>query len=46
MRVGVERDVRDEAARQLAEQDLTIDETMCIVLEAAGLRNGLLGFSA
>lgn len=36
--VDVERDVRDEAARQLAEQGLTIDETMRIVLEqtAAG----------
>lgn len=38
VRVDVERDVRDEAARQLAEQGLTIDETMRIVLEqtAAG----------
>ncbi|MXW51480.1 MAG: hypothetical protein F4X81_12630 [Gammaproteobacteria bacterium] len=33
--VDVERDVRDEAARQLAEQDLAIDETMRIVLEHA-----------
>lgn len=38
VRVDVERDVRDQAARQLAEQGLTIDETMRIVLEqtAAG----------
>ena len=38
VRVDVERDVRDEAARQLAEQGLTIDETVRIVLEqsAAG----------
>ena len=35
VRVDVERDVRDEAARQLAEQGLTIDETMRIVLEHA-----------
>lgn len=35
VRVDVERDVRDEAARQLAEQDLTINETMRIVLEQA-----------
>ncbi len=35
VRVDVERDVRDEAARQLAEQGLTIDETMRIVLEQA-----------
>ena len=36
--VDVERDVRDEAVRQLAEQGLTIDETVRIVLEqtAAG----------
>lgn len=40
VRVDAERDVRDEAARQLAEQGLTIDETMRIVLEqtAAGCR--------
>lgn len=38
VRVDAERDVRDEAARQLGEQGLTIDETMRIVLEqmAAG----------
>ena len=38
VRVDVERDVRDEAVRQLAEQGLTIDETVRIVLEqtAAG----------
>ena len=35
VRVNVERDVRDEAARQLAEQGLTINETMRIVLEQA-----------
>ena len=35
VRVDVERDVRDEAARRLAEQGLTIDETMRIVLEHA-----------
>ena len=35
VRVDVERDVRDQAARQLAEQGLTIDETMRIVLEQA-----------
>ena len=35
VRVDVDRDVRDEAARQLAEQGLTIDETMRIVLEQA-----------
>ena len=35
VRVDVERDVRDEAARQLAEHGLTIDETMRIVLEQA-----------
>ena len=35
VRVDVERDVRDEAARQLAEQGLTIDDTMRIVLEQA-----------
>ena len=34
-RVDVDRDVRDEAARQLAEQGLTINETMRIVLEQA-----------
>ena len=33
VRVDVERDVRDEAAWQLAEPGLTIDETMRIVLE-------------
>ena len=38
VRVDVEREVRDEAVRRLAEQGLTIDETMRIVLEqtAAG----------
>lgn len=35
VRVDVERDVRDQAARQLAEHGLTIDETMRIVLEQA-----------
>ena len=35
VRVDVEQDVRDEAARQLAEQGLTIGETVCIVLEQA-----------
>ncbi len=35
VRVDVDQDVRDEAARQLAEQGLTIDETMRIVLEQA-----------
>ena len=35
VRVDVERDVRDGAARRLAEQGLTIDETMRIVLEQA-----------
>ncbi len=35
VRVDVERDVRDEAARQLAEQGLTIHEIMRIVLERA-----------
>ena len=35
VRVDVERDVRDEAVKQLAEQGLTIDETMRIVLEQA-----------
>ena len=35
VRVDVEQDVRDEAARQLAEQGLTIGETMRIVLEQA-----------
>ena len=35
VRIDVERDVRDEAARQLAEQGLTIVETMRIVLEQA-----------
>ena len=35
VRVDGERDVRDEAVRQLAEQGLTIDETMRIVLEQA-----------
>ncbi len=35
VRVDVDRDVRDEAARQLAEQGLTINETMRIVLEQA-----------
>ena len=38
MRVDVERHVRDEAARQLAAQGLTIDDMVRIVLEqtAAG----------
>ncbi|MCY3819180.1 MAG: type II toxin-antitoxin system RelB/DinJ family antitoxin [Gammaproteobacteria bacterium] len=35
MKVTIERDVRDQAARQLAEQGLTIDETMRMVLEQA-----------
>ena len=35
VRVDVEQDVRDEAARQLAKQGLTIGETVCIVLERA-----------
>ena len=35
VRVDVEQDVRDQAARQLAEQGLTIGETMRIVLEQA-----------
>ena len=35
VRVDIERDVRDQAARQLAEQGLTIGETMRIVLEQA-----------
>ena len=35
VRVDVDRDVRDEAARQLAEQGLTINESMRIVLEQA-----------
>ena len=35
VRVDVDQVVRDEAARQLAEQGLTIDETMRIVLEQA-----------
>lgn len=35
VRVNVEQDVRDEAARQLAEQGLTIGEAVCIVLEQA-----------
>ena len=35
VRVDVEQNVRDEAARQLAEQGLTIGETMRIVLEQA-----------
>lgn len=35
VRVDVDQDVRDEAARQLAEQGLTINETMRIVLEQA-----------
>ena len=38
VRVGVEQNVRDQAARQLAEQELTIAEAVDIVLEqlAAG----------
>ncbi len=35
VRVDVEQDVRDEAARQLAEQGLTIVQTVRIVLEQA-----------
>ena len=35
VRVDVEQDVRDEAARQLNAQGLTIDETMRFVLEQA-----------
>ena len=35
VRVDVERHVRDEAARQLEAQRLTIDDTVCIVLEQA-----------
>ena len=35
VRVDVEQDVRDEAARQLAKHGLTIAETVCIVLEQA-----------
>ena len=35
VRVDIERDVRDEAARQLAENGLTIDEIMRAVLEQA-----------
>ena len=35
VRVDVERHVRDEAARQLAAQGLTIGDTMRIVLEQA-----------
>ena len=35
VRVDVEQDVRDQAVRQLAEQGLTIGETMRIVLEQA-----------
>lgn len=35
VRVDVDQGVRDKAARHLAEQGLTIDETMRIVLEQA-----------
>ena len=35
VRVDVERHVRDEAARRLAMQGVTIADTMCIVLEPA-----------
>ena len=35
VRVDVEQHVRDETARQLAEQGLTIGETVRIVLEQA-----------
>ena len=35
VRVDIDRDVRDQAARQLAEHGLTIGETMRIVLEQA-----------
>lgn len=41
MRIDIERDVRDQAARQLTEQGLTIDETMHIVLEQAAAGCGL-----
>ena len=40
MRVDVERDVRDEAVKQLAEQGLTIDDTMRIVSEQAAAGYG------
>ena len=40
VRVHVERDVRDKAVRQLAEQGLTIDETVRIVLEQTAMGCG------
>ena len=45
VRVDVERNVRDEAARQLAAQGLTIDDTVRIVLEQAAAGCGP-GFGA
>ena len=41
VRVDVEQDVRDKAARQLAEQGLTIGETVRIVLEQTAAGCGL-----
>ena len=38
VRVDVEQDVSDEAARHLEAQGLTIDETMLIILEQAVAR--------
>ena len=35
VQVEIDKDVRDEAARRLAESGLTIDQTMRIVLERA-----------
>ena len=40
VRVDVEQEVRDEAVRYLAEQGLTIGETMRIVLEQAAAGSG------
>ncbi len=40
VRVDVEQDIRDRAARQLAEHGLTMDETMRIVLEQAAAGRG------
>ena len=40
VRVDVERHIRDEAARQLAEQGLTIGDTVRIVLEQAAAGYG------
>ena len=45
VRVDVERHVRDEAARQLAEHGLTIGDTVRIVLEQAAAGCGP-GFGA